>query len=130
MSTLRNCVQLIGRLGVQPTVRKMDNGQKLAKFSMATTDTYKGTDGTIKEETYWHQIVGWGKIAERMEKYLSKGCFVLVEGKLTHREYIDPKGNIKKYFTEVKAGNFILLDKKDTIIHIMDESQAENGLPF
>lgn len=134
MKTLRNSVQLIGHLGANPIVRTTESGQKYARFSMATTDSYKTSDGSFKEETFWHNIIGWGNLAERMEKYLVKGSFILIEGKLTNREYIEPGTNIKKYFTEIRAGNFMMLEKKGTNVQtgIMEEvtSEDESGLPF
>ena len=111
MTSLRNSVQLIGRLGKDPEVRTFDNDRKLATFSIATTDTYKNQKGEKVEDTQWHNIVIWGKLAEVVEKYLKKGNEVAVEGKLIHRMYETKEGD-KRYITEVNVNDLLMLGGK------------------
>ncbi len=111
MTSLRNSVQLIGRLGKDPEVKTFNNKKK-ASFSIATSESYKNQKGEKVEDTQWHNIVIWGKLAEVAEKYLRKGQEVAVEGKLTHRIFETDKGE-KKYFTEVNVNDLVMLgDKK------------------
>ena len=101
MSKIRNRVQLIGHLGSDPEVLKFDSGKTKASFRMATNEKYKNATGEWVEDTQWHNIIAWGKLAERVEKSpLAKGIEVAIQGKLTHRAYDDSEGN-KKYLTEI-----------------------------
>ena len=111
MNTLRNKVQLIGNLGNNPEIIALDSGKKLAKFSLATNESYKNAQGEKITETYWHNLVAWNKTAELVEKYLQKGNEVAIEEKLTHRSYDDKEGN-KKYVTEVVVNELLLLGNK------------------
>jgi len=111
MNTLRNKVQLMGNLGANPEIRSFDNGKSVARFTLATTDSYKDADGKKISETQWHNLVAWGGLAKIAEKYLTKGSEVAVEGKLTHRSYEDKEGN-KKYFTEVVLHDLVMLRTK------------------
>ncbi len=111
MYALKNKVQLIGNVGNAPEIKNLENGQKMAKLSLATNETYYNQSGEKVQETQWHNLVAFGKIAELCEQYLSKGSEVAVEGKLTHREYTDSNG-VKKYFTEIQVNEMLLLDKK------------------
>ncbi len=108
MNTLRNKVQLIGNLGNDPEIITMESGKKLAKFSLATNDSYKNAKGDLIKETQWHNVIAWGKTAEIIEKYLSKGNEVAVEGKLTSRSYEDKDG-IKRYITEITCNELLML---------------------
>ena len=134
MSTLRNRVQLVGHLGMDPDVKTLQTGMKLANFRMATREVYF-SNGEWKEDTQWHRLTLWGKLAERAETQLKKGSFVMLEGKLEHRSYVDAKGETK-YTTEVRVANFILLDKKQggavQVGNDLDDAQMveEDGLPF
>lgn len=111
MKSLRNSVQLIGRLGKDPEVKTFDKGTKLASFSIATTDTYKNQKGEKIEDTQWHNIVIWGKLAELAGKYLRKGTEVCVEGKLVHKTYETAAGE-KRYTTEINVNDFVMLGAK------------------
>ena len=111
MSTLRNKVQLIGNLGNDPEIVNLDGGKKLAKFSIATNETYKNQKGEKVTDTQWHNIVAWGKTAEIIESYVTKGKEVAIEGKLTSRSYDDKEGN-KKYITEVVCSELVMLGSK------------------
>ena len=110
MNALKNKVQLIGNLGQDPEIMNMENGTKLAKFSIATSDSYKNAKGEKVEDTQWHNIVAWGKTAEIVENYLVKGKQVAIEGKLTHRSYETAAGE-KRYITEVKCNELLMLGK-------------------
>ncbi|BFP40727.1 single-stranded DNA-binding protein [Flavobacteriaceae bacterium GF1] len=110
MNALKNKVQLIGNLGQDPEVVTLENGSKLAKFSIATSDSYKNAQGEKVEDTQWHNIVAWGKIAEIVENYLNKGKQVAIEGKLTHRSYETKEGE-KRYITEVRCNELLMLGK-------------------
>ncbi|HCM74903.1 MAG TPA: single-stranded DNA-binding protein [Cytophagales bacterium] len=110
MKSLRNSVQLIGRLGKDPEVKEYGDKKKAA-FSIATTDTYKNNKGEKVEDTQWHNVVIWGKLAGVAEKYLKKGAEVAVEGKLVHRIYETDKGE-KKFFTEINVNDFVMLGNK------------------
>ena len=110
MNTLRNKVQLIGHLGNAPEVKTIDNGNTLAKMRLATNETYKNAKGEKVTDTQWHDIVAWGKTAEVAGKYLNKGSEVMVEGRLSNREYTGKDG-IKRYATEVVVTELLMMDK-------------------
>ena len=111
MNKLKNQVQLIGHLGKDPEIVDLNDGKKLAKVSIATNDSYTNKSGDKVEETHWHNLVAWRGIAEVFEKYLKKGSYVAVEGKLQHRSYEDKEGNTK-YITEVNVQEMLMLDSK------------------
>lgn len=110
MKSLRNSVQLIGRLGKDPEIKTFANSKK-ATFSIATTDSYKNQKGEKVEDTQWHNIVVWGKLAGVAEKYLKKGQEIAIEGKLIHRAY-EANGE-KKFFTEINVNDFVMLGGKN-----------------
>jgi len=111
MSTLRNKVQLIGNLGNSPEITTLESGKKVAKFSLATNETYKNAKGEKVTDTQWHNIVAWNKTAEIIEKYLEKGSQVAIEGKLTSRSWDDKDGN-KRHITEVVCNEMMMLGGK------------------
>ena len=111
MTTLRNSVQLIGRLGMDPEVKTFENDKIKVSFSLATSDYYKNKEGERVEDTQWHNVVAWGKTAKIAESYLNKGKEIALSGKLTSRSYDDKDGN-KKYITEVVANEILMLEKK------------------
>ncbi|MFN8300783.1 MAG: single-stranded DNA-binding protein [Chitinophagales bacterium] len=111
MSNLRNSVRLIGNLGAAPEIKTVGNDKKMAKFSMATNETYRNDKGEMVKETYWHNVVAWGKTAELAEKFLQKGSEVAIEGKLTSRTFTDKEGN-KRYFTEVLLSELLVFGMK------------------
>ena len=113
MYALKNKVQLIGNLGNAPEVRTLDGGKKMARFSVATNESYRNAKGEKIIETQWHSLVAWGKVAEIVEKYLVKGKEVMIEGKLINRSYNDKEGN-KKYITEVQVNEILMLGEKAT----------------
>jgi single-strand DNA-binding protein len=110
MSTLRNKVQLIGYVGQDPEIKNFEGDKKLANLTLATNEVYKNDKGEKVEETQWHRISAWGKTAAIIEKYVTKGKEIAIEGKLTHRSYDDKNGE-KKYYTEVVVNELVLLGK-------------------
>ena len=110
MNALRNRVQLIGNLGNDPEVITLESGRKMAKFSIATNESYKNKEGQKVTNTEWHQIVCFGKTAEIIESYVGKGKEVAIEGKLTTRSWEDKEGN-KRYTTEVVCNELLMLGK-------------------
>ncbi|WP_412986502.1 single-stranded DNA-binding protein [Pontimicrobium sp. IMCC45349] len=110
MNTLRNKVQLIGNLGNDPEIINLESGKTLAKFTIATNESYKNSSGEKITDTQWHNIVAWGKTAQIIEKYVTKGKEVAIEGKLTSRSYDDKDGN-KRYITEVVCNELLMLGK-------------------
>lgn len=110
MNALRNSVRLIGNLGDNPKVRKLDSGKTVANFSIATNEIYRDSKGEKQSETTWHRLVAWGKHAELMENYVKKGSEIAIEGKLTNRSYDDKNGD-KHYITEILISQILLLDK-------------------
>ena len=110
MNTLRNKVQLIGRLGQDPEIVNFEDGNKMAKFSIATDDSYKDKNGQKVERAYWHNIVVKGGLVKVVENYVTKGQEIAVEGKLTNRSWEDKDGN-KRYMTEIICNELLMLGK-------------------
>ena len=106
-----NKVMLLGNLGKDPEVQTLAGNIKIAKFSLATTESYKDDKGQAHTHTDWHAIVLWRGLAELAEKYLHKGSTVYIEGKNKTRIYDDKQGT-KHYVTEVVGEQLLLLDKK------------------
>ncbi len=113
MNALRNKVQLIGNLGKAPEVKNTESGKKLAKFSVATNETYKNAKGEKVIDTQWHNVIAWGTTAEFAEKYLDKGSEVVIDGKLMNNTYTDKDG-VKRYSTEIQANELLLLGSKNS----------------
>ncbi|WP_269224397.1 MULTISPECIES: single-stranded DNA-binding protein [Flavobacterium] len=107
---MKNRVQLIGNVGNDPIIKSFEGGKKLASLTIATNDSYKNDKGERVEQTEWHTVVAWGKTAEIIEKFVTKGKQIAVEGKLTHRSYDDKNGE-KRYITEVVVNEIMLLGK-------------------
>jgi len=106
-----NKVMLIGRLGKDPEMRYLDNNVALARFPLATSETYKGSNGEKVEKTEWHNIVVWRKLGEIAGQYLKKGSQIYLEGKLRTRNW-DADNGEKRYATEIVADDFRMLDRK------------------
>ena len=98
-----NKVILIGNLGRDPEVRYLPSGQALAKFSVATSESYTDRNGAKQERTDWHNIVVWGKPAEACGQYLKKGRQVYIEGRISTRSYEAKDGSGKRYATDIVA---------------------------
>lgn len=108
MNALRNKVQLIGNLGMNPEIKTLEGGKKLAKITIATNETYKNAKGEKVTDTQWHNLTAWGKTADIIEKYLTKGSEVAIEGKLINKNYTDKDGN-KRYSTEIQINELLML---------------------
>lgn len=102
---------LLGNLGKDPELRYTSGGKAVASFSLATSERWASADGSKQESTTWHNIVVWGKLAEVMKQYLSKGQQVYIEGRIANRSYDDKEGN-KKYISEVVVTNFSFVGNK------------------
>lgn len=116
MNTLKNSVKLIGRLGADPKVTQFSNNNTVARFSLATNESYK-KDGEWINNTTWHNIVAWGKAAELCAQLLKKGSEVHLQGRLVYNNYETKEGD-KRYTTEISLNEFILInrDKKEEIV--------------
>ncbi|MDO5970883.1 single-stranded DNA-binding protein [Flavivirga aquimarina] len=110
MNSLRNKVQLIGRLGQDPEIITFEDGGKIAKFNLAIDDSYKDKNGNKVERTYWHPVVVKNGLVNVVENYVTKGKEIAIEGKLTNRSWDDKDGN-KRYLTEVIANELLMLSK-------------------
>lgn len=107
-----NRVTLIGNLGKDPEVRHLESGASVAKFSLATNESYRDREGEWQTITEWHDIVLWRALAERAERDLKKGMLVYLEGKISKRKWQDREGN-DRYTTEVVGNTFKILDRRD-----------------
>jgi single-strand DNA-binding protein len=105
-----NRVELIGNLGQDPEMKTTPQGVSYCTFSVATTESYKGQDGNWIENTDWHSVTLWDRLAERAAKNLKKGSKVYIEGRLKHRSY--EKDGVTRYVTDIRADNFISMAAK------------------
>ena len=112
MNTLRNKVSLIGRLGQEPTLQTVGNGFQLVKFPLATNESYKDKAGKWVDNTQWHNVVVWGKTAERIAKIAAKGQEIMLEGKIVTRSY--DKAGEKRYATDIEMSDFLILSSRNT----------------
>jgi single-strand DNA-binding protein len=111
MNTLSNKVQLIGNLGADPETITLDNGTKIAKLPLATTERYKNKQGEQVSNTQWHRVVAYNGTAGIISQYVKKGHRIGIEGKLNNRSWEDKDGN-KRYTTEIVANEVLLLGDK------------------
>ncbi len=111
MNALKNKVQLIGRLGQDPEIITFEDGNKMAKFSLAVDESYKDKNGERIENTNWFQISVKNGLVKVVENYINKGKKIAVEGRLSNRYWNDDKGN-KRYFTEIVCNELLMLDSK------------------
>ena len=119
---------LIGNVGNDPEIRTINNEQgKVASFRLATTERYKDRNGEVKENTEWHQVTAWGKLADIVEKMVKKGSQLYVEGKITTRKWTDKDGN-DRFTTEIRAEGIQILGKKETTATRQEESPALKAL--
>lgn len=121
MSTLINAVQLIGRLGADAEVKTTTNGTKVSNVRLATNEYTRNSQGEWVEITYWHSLVFWGKLAERLEKKCKKGTRILVQGSLIYRDYTDIN-NIKREVTDIRVQQFVVLDSQTNHASILEMS--------
>ena len=110
MNAMNNRVQLIGNVGNDPEIKNLEGGKKIATISIATKDVYRDANGERQENTQWHKVTAWGNVAEIVEKYVTKGKQVAIEGKLSYRNYEDKNG-VKQYVTEITANEIQLFGK-------------------
>ena len=127
MKTIINRVQLIGNLGQDVQITNLQSGKQLAKVSLATHEAYFNQNGDKVDDTQWHNLIAWGKIAENMGKLLRKGSKVAVQGKLTHRKYEGSDGKTR-YITEIVVSDFMLIGTKPSDSPVKEE-QVED-IPF
>lgn len=135
-----NKVILLGNLGKDPEVRHLENDRMRASFTLATNDTYKNKEGERVITTEWHNVILWTPLAKIAAQYLEKGKQVYIEGKLTHRSYVDKEGQTK-YVTEIIGQHLVLLGSRQSSVSDTTDTQDTNepdtaaeegtdGLPF
>jgi len=114
MNTLRNKVSLIGRIGKNPEMQKVGGSKdySLVKISLATNESYKDKNGQWQDNTQWHNLIIWGKTAERMTELVTKGQEVMIEGKIVNKMY--EKDGEKKYSTEIEVADFLIISSKNS----------------
>lgn len=108
---IKNHVQLVGRLGANPEIRILDNGNRLARFSIAVTESYTNKNGEKVTDVQWHPIVAWNNLASIAEKILAKGTQVTVDGKLLRRTYTAKDGT-KRTSTEIIANELFVSSQR------------------
>lgn len=136
-----NKVFLIGNVGKDPEIRHLENGGPVARFSLATSETYKNKNNEKVTTTEWHNVVMWRRLAEIIEQYVKKGSKLYIEGKITYRTWDDKEGN-KRYTTEIVGNNMQMLDKKGNMeastpsnepvknMDIANDPEEGDDLPF
>lgn len=135
--SFKNRTVLIGNLGRDAEVRRLESGKIVAQVSIATTENYKNAAGEKVTDTQWHNLVVWGKLAEVAEKYWKKGKKIGVAGKLTHRKYTDKEG-VEKYTSEIVVHEFEFLDGKQEgtvqavapVTAAAETTPIDDSLPF
>jgi single-strand DNA-binding protein len=108
-----NKVQLIGNVGRDPEMRYLQSGEPVTTFSVATNRRWSAPDGQPREETEWHNVVAWRKLAEQCNEYLTKGRKVYIEGRLQTRSWDDQASGQKRFRTEIVADRMLMLDSRD-----------------
>jgi single-strand DNA-binding protein len=111
MNTLKNKVNLIGRLGAKPVAQTFDSGAKKMRLSVATNERFKNKKGEWEDNTQWHTVIAWGKLCDRIEKVLDKGSEVVLEGRIVNRSYETKEGD-KRFSTEIELNEFVVLTSK------------------
>ena len=122
-----NKVMLIGNLGKDPDMQFLEGNIAVAKFSLATTETFKDKSGKLISQTEWHTVVLWRGLAELAQKYLHKGSQVYIEGRLKTRSWEDKEGN-KKFATEIVGDNLIMLDKRSDGTVVAGQAEGMENL--
>jgi single-strand DNA-binding protein len=120
-----NKVLLIGNVGRDPELRYLASGEAVTTFSLATNRRWTGDDGQPREQTEWHSVVAWRKLAEQCNDYLARGRLVYVEGRLQTRAWDDEATGQKRYRTEVVADRMVLLDSRGAGAPGADQAAAE-----
>ena len=122
-----NRVMLIGNLGKDPDLQFLEGNIAVAKFPLATTETFKDRTGKLVSQTEWHTVVLWRGLAELAQKYLHKGSLVYIEGRLRTRSWEDKEG-VRKFATEIVGDNLVMLDKrKDSSDNNSNEGSTHEG---
>jgi len=135
MSNGVNRVILVGHLGADPELRTTQSGRQVAEFSLATTRRWSDAEGGLKEETEWHRVKVWGRMAAVCQQYLSKGRQVYVEGRVQSRKYVDREG-IERKVWDVVAQQVIFLGGPRQAMGLASRDAPEepmaasDGLPF
>lgn len=127
-----NRVMLIGNLGKEPDLQYLEGNIAVAKFPLATTETFKDKGGNLVSQTEWHTVVLWRGLAELAQKYLHKGSLVFIEGRLRTRNWEDKDKN-RRSSTEIVGDNLVMLDKRkdgDFPAPTMDGHSVENTTSF
>ncbi|EEI93437.1 single-strand binding family protein [Sphingobacterium spiritivorum ATCC 33300] len=133
MNALRNSIQLVGRLGIDPVIKATVKGSKMAQLRLATNEVYKNAQGEWVENVLWHNLVVWGSLTQIVEQRCAKGTQIMIEGMLTYRDYEDKEGQ-KKVVAEVKVRQLQVLDKNKSpknnadILH--EQVEQDQDLPF
>ncbi|MBK9146913.1 MAG: single-stranded DNA-binding protein [Flavobacteriales bacterium] len=120
MTTMKNKVQLVGRIGQDPELRTASTGNAMLRLSIATNERFKSAGGEWKDDTQWHPVVAWGKQAERLATLVRKGSGLVVEGRLVHRTY-EAKDGSKRTSTEVVLSDYQLLASKAETVQVETE---------
>lgn len=115
MKAIKNKVQLLGRLGADPEIKSYGNNKKLASLRLAVNDRYKNVKGEWIEETQWFSLLAWSKLALYVEKYLTKGMELTVEGRLVNKSFTD-KAGIKRISTEIVLSEILILSKQKELL--------------
>ena len=137
-----NKVMLIGRVGMDPELRRMENSRSKLNLRLATTESYKNPAGEWQDITDWHTIVMWVPMADRVEKDIKKGNLIYIEGKIRTRSWEDKEGH-KRYATEVIAEYYQNLSPRDNFVRdqktdqsseesvdLNELNKSEDSLPF
>ena len=111
MNSIKNNVQLIGRLGAKADYKTVKGDTPMVRLNLATNEVSKNNKGEKVEDTYWHNLVAFGKTAEVIHKYTDKGSEICIQGKLVNRSYEDKDGQ-KRYITEVQISDVLLMGDK------------------
>lgn len=126
-----NKVILLGNVGGDPEVKVIEgSGQTVTRFNVATNRKFKTKDGETKEQSQWHKIVCWSRLAEICGQYVKKGMQILIEGEIQYREYTDKDGN-KRFITEINAQNvqFLSAPKVEDEMQTMNKKTVKNYAP-
>jgi len=117
---------LVGNVGKDPEIRHLEGGLSVARFTLATSETYKNKSGELVTNTEWHNIVAWRQLADLADRYIKKGRQLYVEGKITTRQW-DDKDGVKRYTTEIVADNIRLLGKREDNETTSNQVSRTNG---
>lgn len=120
-----NKVILVGNVGRDPEVKYLEQDVPVAKFTLATSESYRAKNGEKVETTEWHNIVLWRGLAKVAELYVKKGSKLYIEGKITHRQY--EQDGVTKFFTEIVGNNMVMLDSKNSRESSNENYNKDNG---